>query len=419
MPGLRSLGTHREAAPSSQLSPPGRSVRHLGRRHHCPGRAHSARLEVRAATATEYRPPSSVTAATELSALDALSVIVPDTYLSRSLHQLTRPRAATVSSSVLYGILRSPGALRELELAIQRAIHYDRCSTLAGADKIACQVDKALANVGSLFANQVEGRVSTEVDPRYAFSKEKIVARAENVVVQYRDLGVPPERVLVRIPGSWEGIQAAKALEEQGIQTHIILVYSFAQAVAAAQAGVSVLQPNLGLLGDWYRQHPGAIRDPKGPREDSGGFDVGDNPGIKLVERIYNYCQKLYPKTKVMVSGVRRKEDALALAGVDFLVVGDKVLTELGGASTMQGYNDGLKATGDDDDATVQPQLTVAAAQRAEFSQDDLQPLSEADYRAKLGQAGQELLDHGVRGLVADLGRLEETLHDLALGSGE
>lgn len=85
----------------------------------------------------------------------------------------------------------------------------------------------------------------------------------------------------------------------------------------------------------------------------------------------------------------------------------------------MQGYNDGLKATGDDDDATVQPQLTVAAAQRAEFSQDDLQPLSEADYRAKLGQAGQELLDHGVRGLVADLGRLEETLHDLALGSGE
>lgn len=160
---------------------------------------------------------------------------------------------------------------------------------------------------------------------------EKIVARAENVVVQYRDLGVPPERVLVRIPGSWEGIQAAKALEEQGIQTHIILVYrfslpfcmqctigasmmkrmhdvqyhcdpcshvlylmrsavmihmysmthfysriscrddrcccSFAQAVAAAQAGVSVLQPNLGLLGDWYRQHPGAIRDPKVPDE--------------------------------------------------------------------------------------------------------------------------------------------------------
>lgn len=110
--------------------------------------------------------------------------------------------------------------------------------------------------------------------------------------------------------------------------------------------------------------------------------------------------------------------DAMALAGVDFLVVGDKVLGELGATATMQGYNDGLKAAGSDD-FTVAARLSDVGAKQAAFADDDIRPMSEADFRDRLGLAGQELLDHGVRGLVADLGRLEEVFKDLALGSGE
>ncbi|KAK9792691.1 hypothetical protein WJX73_002290 [Symbiochloris irregularis] len=357
----------------------------------------------------DYQAPSSITAATELSALSALSSVVPDTYLSRSLHVLASPKAATVSSSVLYGILQSPGSQREAETAIQRAIYYDQCESLAGPQKLACQVDKAVVNVGALFVRRVEGRVSTEVDPRFAFNTDQIVARALNLTAQYKDMGVPQERTLMRIPGSWEGIQAAKILESKGISTHIILVYSFAQAAAAAQAGASVIQPNLGQLGDWFRRNPGAIRDPTGPRQDSGSLGLGDNPGLKLVERIYNYCHKHHPRTKVMVSGIRRKQDALALAGMDYLVVGDKVLSELGGTDTLQGYNDGFSASGPEQPgSTVEARLTPAKAAATQFASEDTEPLGEADFRDRLGQTGQELLDHGVRGLVADLGRFED-----------
>ncbi|CAL8466910.1 g6446 [Coccomyxa elongata] len=362
----------------------------------------------------DYRPPSSRTAATELDYLEGWSTVVPDTLLLQNIEKIEAPKAATVSSAVLGGILRNPAGLQEYKIAIENAINFDVCQAKTGAAKLACEIDKATVNIGALFSKQVEGRISTEVDPRLAYDTEAIISRAENLLKNYTDMDISQDRILLRVPGTFEGIQAAKELESRGIQTHIILVYSFVQATAAAQAGVSVIQPNIGRLDDWYHKYPGVIRDPKGPREDSG-FLSKVNPGVRMAARMYNYCQKYHPKTKVMVSGIRSTKDALALAGVDYLVVGPKVLAALAEAPTLQGYNDGL-TTLPADDEYYSPRLSPEAAKEAEFEDFELQPVTKQIFEEGLGLAGVSLLKQGVQGLVDDIERLEPFFQNLSVG---
>ncbi|KAK9823006.1 hypothetical protein WJX81_005539 [Elliptochloris bilobata] len=354
-------------------------------------------------------------AATELDLLESFSVVVPDTGALGEIQQIDDPKAATVSSAVLTGILRNPAGQQELKAAIEHAITFDRCSALPADRKLACQLDKATVNVGALFAQKVAGRVSTEVDPRLAYNTGAIVERAEGLLALYEEMGVPGDRVLVRIPATWEGIQAAKALEAKGIATHLILVYSFVQAVAAAQAGVSVVQPNIGRLHDWYVKHPGFPRDPKGPREDSG-FTSDANPGLAMVERIYNLCHQAYPKTKVMVSGIRKPEEARSLSGVDFMVLSPPVLAALRGTPTLQGYNDGLSS----ESAAAnepRPQLSQQAAAAASFDKAELAPVTNQLLQEGLGMAGVQLLKEGVDGLVADIERLVPFFTSLTIGN--
>lgn len=112
-------------------------------------------------------------------------------------------------------------------------------------------MDKALVNVGALFLEKVSGLVSTEVDPKCARDEAALIARGRGLIALYAEMGVPKERVILRIPATWQGIQAAHALEAEGIATQVVLVYCFAQGAAAAQAGASLVQPNVGRLLDW------------------------------------------------------------------------------------------------------------------------------------------------------------------------
>lgn len=359
-----------------------------------------------ATKAPEYVPPSRATGSSELQALERLSVVVPDTMLMKEIQTLEAPKAATVSCGVLNGLLQAPGSQVEFKQAVERAVSYDQCKLeLGGISKNACHLDKALANVGALLAARVEGRVSTEVDPRCANDEEAIVNRGKHLMALYADLGVPADRVILRIPGTWEGIQAAGRLEKEGFATHIILVYSYVQGLAAAQAGVSLIQPNVGRIADWYARHPGVIRDPRGPREDSG-FKSGTNPGATLVAELYNMCRKQYPKTRVMASGLRNKQDALSLAGCDFLVVSPRVLEQLGASPTLEGYNDGLHVDDSSTAATgVAAMLTPEGAQASELpAAEDVtqQKLSEG-----MGLAGSELLAQGLGFLVDDAEALD------------
>ena len=374
---------------------------------------------VRAAQ-TAYQSPSSKTAASELQALERYSEVVPDVLLSQTLQTVEAPKAATSSRSVLAGIMANPASFARYKFSVDQARFYDACAALPPAERTACQVDKALANVGALMLENVSGRVSTEVDPRAANDAAQLLARGRRLTSFYDDLGVPRDRVLLRMPATWAAVQAARTLEAEGIACHMVLVYAFVQAAAAAQAGVSVVQPNVGRLCDWFDKHPGALRDhlesKEAPAIARAGYGAArPNPGLLLVEKIYNYCASRHPATKVMASGLRSTEEALALAGCDYLVVGPKVLSALSGAATLEGYNDGLHAGGAAA-ATVEPALTREGAAAAEFSADEAAAVGEAAFAEGLGAAGRELLEEGVRRLVEDANRLEPMFLNLASG---
>lgn len=352
--------------------------------------------------------------ASELEALSAITLVVPDSVLMASEKDIPR-KAATVSAGVLGGILNNPAGLQEYKTAIERARVYDKCAMATGEARLACQLDKALVNVGSLFLERVEGdgRVSTEVDPRLAYNTEALLKRSRNIVAEYAVLGVPLNRFLLRIPATWEGIQAAKQLEAEGVATHLVLVYSFVQAAAAAQAGVSVIQPNVGRIGDYYIKNPGAIRDHKGPREDSG-FGSRTNPGIALVERIYSYVERYYSGSAVMATGIRHKSEALQLAGIHYMTVSPTVWDQLQESPTLQGYNDGLSAGSGLDDG-LERRLSPKAAAETLFSKRELETVTAESFAADLGELGLQLLHQGLKGLQESADRLEPTLSGLAI----
>lgn len=174
---------------------------------------------------------------------------------------------------------------------------YDKCLAASHpSQKLACQMDKALCNVGAMLANDVSGKVCTEIDPRLAddkgthtshffpvfygltiitssvkrilmlwcsLSADEMVAKAHTLLGMYDEMKVGKGRLIFRLPATWQGIQAAGQLESEGVATQVFLVYSLVQGVAAAQAGVSVVQPNAGRVRDWFTKHPNYPRDPK------------------------------------------------------------------------------------------------------------------------------------------------------------
>lgn len=350
------------------------------------------------ATSVEYQSPSTRTAANELQALARMSNVVPDTLL---LESSVKPKAATVSSLLLSWILSNEQLGMKLYAnAIEASLNYDKCLKLKGDARLACQLDKALTNVGALLASQVEGRVCTEIDPRLAHDTDAMVARAHSLLALYEEAGVRRDKLIFRVPATWAGIQAAGQLEKDGIATQAFHIYSFVQGVAAAQAGISVVQPNVGRTRDWYNKHPGVIRDPHGPREDSGYASRVD-PGVKLATQLYTYCKKYHPKTQIMASGLRTKEDALALAGCDYLVLTAKVMSELESSPTLQGYNSGLSAAGAADEDGIERPLSPEAALSSDM--EDKGPVTQDSFKEQLGPAGTELLKVGLDGLVRDV----------------
>lgn len=308
---------------------------------------------------------------------------------------------------------------------MEQASFYDKASQAPTPEAAAAlRVDKALVNVGALFLENVTGRVSTEVDPKCADDAQALTARGRQLVKLYEEVGVPADRIILRIPATWAGIRAASELEKEGVATHLVLIYSFAQGVAAAQAGVAVIQPNVGALADYYSRHPGMIRNPKGPRQAAmavqDAYSELENPGLLLVQDLYCFVKKYCPKTLIMASGLRSKQEALRLAGCDYLVVGPRVLEALAATSTLEGYNDGLHASTEgvtsEDEEGFRPILTQELADATDFSPRELAELDEDLFLDRLGPAGETLLNDGLTRLRGDAERLEELLQSVASG---
>ncbi|KAJ9706836.1 hypothetical protein PVL29_002014 [Vitis rotundifolia] len=325
---------------------------------------------------------------TEFDAISDLSEIVPDTVIFDDFERFP-PTAATVSSSLLLGICSLPDTI--FRSAVETALADSVCYGFESPDaRMSCFFNKALVNVGSDLVKLVPGRVSTEVDARLAYDTHGIIRKVHDLLTLYNEIDVPPERLLFKIPSTWQGIEASRLLESEGIQTHLTFVYSFCQAAAAAQAGASVIQIFVGRVRDWARNHSG---DP----EIEAALKRGEDPGLALVTKAYNYIHKHGYKSKLMAAAVRNKQDLFSLLGVDYIIAPLKVLESLKESITSP-----------DEKYSFVRRLSPNSAASYSFSEEELVKWDQLNFASSMGPAAVELLAAGLEGYATQAKRVEE-----------
>ncbi|KAF6106589.1 transaldolase 1 [Phyllostomus discolor] len=249
-----------------------------------------------------------------LDQLKQFTTVVADTGDFHAIDEY-KPQDATTNPSLILAAAQMP-AYQEL---VEEAIAYGKRLGGAQEGQIQNAIDKLYVLFGAEILKKIPGRVSTEVDARLSFDKEAMVARARRLIELYKDAGVGKDRVLIKLSSTWEGIQAGKELEEQhGIHCNMTLLFSFAQAVACAEAGVTLISPFVGRILDWHVANT-----------DKKVYEPLEDPGVRSVTKIYNYYKKFGYKTIVMGASFRNTGEIKALAGCDFLTISPKLLGEL------------------------------------------------------------------------------------------
>jgi transaldolase len=269
------------------------------------------------------------------------------------------------------------------------------------------KVDHLMVQMGRTLLTHIPGRVSTEVDPRLSFDTPATVARARGLAAMYLAEGISLDRVLIKIAATWEGIQAAKQLELEGIRTNLTLVFSFAQAVACAQAQVQLISPFVGRIYDWHKKAAGPAWD----EEANSGLN---DPGVQSVHAIYNYFKHFDIPTEIMGASFRNLGQILALSGCDLLTISPELLQQLAQyeqsvesqpAPAPAPPSDHPAATSVPVPATF-PALSVQGAKAM-----DIQPVEfdEAAFRWALNEdpMATEKLAEGIRAFAADTRKLE------------
>ncbi len=251
-----------------------------------------------------------------LDQLAAITVVVADTGDIDAIRQFT-PRDATTNPSLILAAAQIP-AYQEL---IDRSLRESRQAM--GADANAREVvSEALDEISVTFGKEilkiVPGRVSTEVDARLSFDTEATVAKARKLIDLYRQAGIDPGRVLIKIASTWEGIRAAEQLEREGIHCNLTLLFGYAQAVACAEAGVTLISPFVGRILDWYKKSTG--RD---------SYPGAEDPGVISVTRIFHYYKTHGYRTEVMGASFRNIEEIIELAGCDLLTIAPALMDQL------------------------------------------------------------------------------------------
>lgn len=274
---------------------------------------------------------------------------------------------------------------------METALADSVCYGLESPDaRMSCFFNKALVKVGSDLVKLVPGRVSTEVDARLAYDTHGIIRKVHDLLTLYNEIDVPLERLLFKIPSTWQGIEASRLLESEGIQTHLTFVYSFCQAAAAAQAGASVIQIFVGRVRDWARNHSG---DP----EIEAALKRGEDPGLALVTKAYNYIHKHGYKSKLMAAAVRNKQDLFSLLGVDYIIAPLKVLESLKESITSP-----------DEKYSFVRRLSPNSAASYSFSEEELVKWDQLNFASSMGPAAVELLAAGLEGYATQAKRVEE-----------
>ncbi|KAI7833498.1 transaldolase-like protein [Kickxella alabastrina] len=250
---------------------------------------------------------------TVLDQLKQYTTVVADTGDFDSIAQY-KPTDATTNPSL---ILAASGKAQYAHL-IDEAIEWAKTQASTVDDQVEKAFDKLLVNFGSKILAIVPGRVSTEVDAQFSFDKDTNVRKALEIIELYKSVGIDKERVLIKIASTWEGIQAARELEtKHGIHCNLTLLFSFAQAVAAAEAGVTLISPFVGRILDWYKESTGK------------NYASHEDPGVESVSTIYNYYKQHGYNTIVMGASFRNTGEIKELAGCDYLTISPQLLGEL------------------------------------------------------------------------------------------
>jgi len=247
----------------------------------------------------------------QLDQLRQFTTVVADTGNFRQLAAFA-PQDATTNPSLILKAVQSP----EYAPLLAAAVAARRGAPL---DEI---VDAVLVRFGLEILNVVPGRVSTEVDARLSFDCAATIARALRIVAAYEAAGVGRERVLIKIAATWEGIQAAAALERQGIRCNLTLLFAFCQAVACADAGVRLISPFVGRIYDWHKKQAGAAWD-------EAAHSGANDPGVRSVAHIFTYYKRFRIETQVMGASFRNTGQIAALAGCDLLTISPDLLAAL------------------------------------------------------------------------------------------
>ncbi|XP_073514770.1 transaldolase [Phyllobates terribilis] len=318
----------------------------------------------------------------EESALEQLkshTVVVADTGDFNAIEEY-KPQDATTNPSLILAAAQMP----EYKQLVNDAIQYGKKLGGTEEEQINNIMDKLFVLFGVEILKKIPGRVSTEVDARLSFDKDAMVERAKSLIALYKEAGIDKERILIKLSSTWEGIQAGKVLEEQyGIHCNMTLLFSFAQAVACAEAGVTLISPFVGRILDWHVAN-----------SNQKSYEPSEDPGVKSVTKIYNYYKKFGYKTIVMGASFRNTGEIKALTGCDYLTISPKLLGELSKDCTK-----------------LSPTLTAKEAQACNLEKIHLDEKS-FRWEHNEDQMAVEKLSDGIRKFAADAIKLEKMLKD-------
>lgn len=310
---------------------------------------------------------------TQLDALKQITTVVADTGDFEAIKQFT-PEDATTNPSLLLKAAQQPG----YRTLVEDAIAWGKANGKNTEAQISAAMDKLAVNFGAEITRTVPGYVSTEADARLSFDTQGTIDKARHLLSLYQQQGVERERILIKIAATWEGIQAARQLEQDGIKCNLTLLFSFTQAVACAEAGVFLISPFVGRILDWYKASTGET------------YTAETDPGVQSVKRIYRYYKHYGYDTVVMGASFRNKGEIVQLAGCDRLTISPALLEELAAS------DEPLKAS-----------LTAD-----QTSEDKKQSLSEAEFRWQMNEDAMatEKLAEGIRKFHVDYEALRQLL---------
>lgn len=314
----------------------------------------------------------------KLEQLKKHTIIVADTGEINEIKKY-KPTDATTNPS----LIQAACALPEYKHLIEEAITYGKAHAHASLEQMDLIITKIFVNFGVEILKTVPGRVSTEVDARLSFDTEGSIKKAHQYIDLYQKAGIKKERILIKLASTWEGIQAAKVLEKEGIHCNMTLMFSLAQAIACAEVGATLISPFVGRILDWYTKSTGK------------SYAAHEDPGVASVTQIFNYYKKFGYKTQIMGASFRNSGEILELAGCDLLTIAPKLLGEL------------EKAQGD-----VQKKLDTHHAQSLHLQK---LPIDEKTFRWHLNEDAMatEKLSEGIRKFAEATRDLEKTISSM------